>query len=330
LVCGATVKDLLSGHVFAVNARHVVNATGPFADAVGTMDDPHTQPILTVSSGAHIVLDGRFVPDAAGILIPRTEDGRVLFILPWQGHTLIGTTDERAAIFDHPPATAAEVDYLLGNVNRLFSVKIERSAILSQWSGLRPLAYNPKPTRSAELARDHVLHIAPSGLISIVGGKWTTYRLMSEQTVDLVLKRGGEATRPCRTETMRLFGGNDYDPEGFRSLINKFRLPEDIARHLHHYYGDQADAVLQEGDMARLHADYPYIEAEVYYAMRQEDAEHVIDVLARRLGLAMIDQDAAKACNAKVTALMAAEKGWDEIRQEQERQQMRRHLDSAL
>jgi glycerol-3-phosphate dehydrogenase len=301
-VDGAELHDKLSGERWTVKARAVINATGPFADGVAKLDDRRARPMLTVSSGAHIVLDKSFVPDDTGLLIPKTHDGRVLFVLPWQGHALVGTTDEAAVLEEHPRPTSAETAYLLDYVRRIFGVEISADMVKSSWSGLRPLAFDPKAKNSAELARDHVLIVSPSGLITITGGKWTTYRLMSEQTVDHAVAQAGLAhAGPCRTAKLKLF-----DPA------------EELA------------ALAGQGWSRRLHPDHPYTEADVLQAVRREDAVHAIDVLARRLTMALVDRKAAREAAPKVIELMAAELRWDEARRAEELALVERRLDEAL
>ena len=301
-VDGAELRDKLSGTRWTVKARAVINATGPFADGIAKLDDREARPMLTVSSGIHIVLDKKFVPDDTGLLIPKTDDGRVLFILPWQGHALVGTTDEAASVEEHPRPAPADIAYLLDYVRRIFGVEIGEEAVKSSWSGLRPLAFDPKAKNSAELARDHVLIESASGLITITGGKWTTYRLMSEQTVDhAVAKADLSHATPCRTEKLKLF-----DPA------------EDIA------------ALVAQGWNRRLHPDHPYIEADVLYAVRREDAVHAIDILARRMTFALVDRAAARAAAPRVIALMANELGWDETAQQAELALVEKRLSEAL
>ncbi len=332
-VTGAELHDLPTGDRWDLTARTVINATGPFADHIAKMDDRDAKDILTVSSGIHIVLDRKHIPPNTGLLIPKTDDGRVLFVLPWQDHALIGTTDEKAGLEDHPRAAEADVAYLLSYMRRYFSAEFSEADVKARWSGLRPLAYDPKAKSSAELARDHVIIEAKSGLITITGGKWTTYRLMAEQTVDHAVHQAGLSAAPCRTETLRLWGGATFDPKGDQVLMRDFGLEADVARHLNRTYGDQGRSVAElafKGWGRRLHPDHPQIEADVLQAVRVEDAVHAIDVLARRLGLAFLDTGAARAAAPRVVALMADELGWDDARRQAELELVTHRLDGAL
>jgi len=177
-VRGAVVHDRLGGASFEVRAGTVVNATGPFTDTIRRMDDPDATPMVVTSSGVHIVLPGRFSPPGTGLLIPKTEDGRVLFVLPWMGHTLAGTTDEPAELSFHPKPKDEEIDYILRHLKRYFALEPSRDDILAAWSGLRPLVKDPKAHDTAELARDHLISESDSGLVPTARWPrtwWTTW-----------------------------------------------------------------------------------------------------------------------------------------------------------
>lgn len=317
-ICGARVRDTLSGEEFTISARGVINATGPFADRVRQMDEIGVSPILTVSSGIHIVLGKRFVPPETGLMIPRTDDGRLLFILPWQGHTLIGTTDEPAGITDHPRPVPEDIAYLLRHVSSYFNLTVHESDITSAWMGLRPLVSDPKAVDTARLARDHIIQVSRSGLLTIAGGKWTTYRLMARDAVDHAVQTFGlRPARGCHSGHLPLVGAENYDPKGETTLVSRYGLDSDVAHHLHHAYGDQAARVAElaaSGQCARLHPGHPFIEAEVIYAVRHEFARRALDLLVRRIPLAMLDSAAAQAAAPRVIELMAAELGWDQKR----------------
>ncbi len=333
-VVGARVQDKLDGTSWPIRARGVINATGPFADSIRRMADPAAAPLLKVSSGIHIVLDGRFAPPDTGLMIPETDDGRVLFVLPWEGHALIGTTDEPAELTEHPRAETEEITYLLRHVRRYFDLQVEESDIKSVWSGLRPLVFDPEAADTAQLARDHFIQVGPTRLLSVTGGKWTTYREMARDTVDHALLTF-ELTAPhsCRTATIPLAGAEGYVDDSDRTLVSRHGLDVDVARHLHRAYGSLARAVVavaEEIGNNRLVEGHPYLEAEVVYAARHEMAGRAIDVLARRLPLALLDREAALAALPRVIALMAGELGWDAHRQAEERCIATERLTGAL
>jgi glycerol-3-phosphate dehydrogenase len=334
-LAGAQLTDALSGASWPLHARGVINATGPFADRIRAMDNAAAPGILSISTGIHIVLDKRFAPPDTGLLIPETDDGRVLFVLPWQNHALIGTTDEAAELSEHPRPRQTEIDYLLRHVSRYFNLQVDRADIKAVWSGLRPLVLDPAAADTARLARDHVLETSPDGLLTIAGGKWTTYRKMAEDTVDHAIRQFRlKAPNPtCRTGQLPIFGGAGYDEKGDLKLCERYGLAADVALHLNRSYGDRAGEVAElaeQGYGARLAANHPQLEAEVLYAVRHELAERVIDVLARRMPLALLDNRAAAQAAPRVLELMAAELGWDRGRREAERRLTGQRLTEAL
>ena len=333
-ICGARVRDNIDGEEFVLHAKGVINATGPFADRIRRMDDPDAEPILEASSGIHIVLDKRFAPPETGLMIPKTEDGRVLFILPWQGQALVGTTDEPAEISDHPRPTQEEIAYLLRHISRYFNLQVTEQDIKSTWAGLRPLVFDAKAADTAHLARDHIIQISAAGLLTIAGGKWTTYRKMAEDAVDhAIMEFSLEREHPCRTVHLPLVGAENFDPEGAATLVRDYNLPPDIAIHLHQTYGDRAPLVAQlagEGFANRLHPDHPCIEAEVIYALRHECAERAGDILVRRTTLALLDNAAALAAAPRVIELMAEERGWSNERRSIETELLTLRLTEAV
>lgn len=333
-IAGAALTDSLTGHQWDLHSRAVINATGPFADTVRMLDQPDATPMLSVSSGTHLVLDKRFSPHETGLLIPRTEDGRVLFIMPWEGQTLVGTTDEPAELSEHPRPLEEEIDYLVHYICKYFDLRFSREDIKAAWSGLRPLVSDPEKTDTAKISRDHVLEESPSGLLTIAGGKWTTYRKMASDAVDYAVKRFKlNQKNVCRTESIQLLGSVDYDPEGDVLLAEEYGLDPGVARHLHRAYGDQVRSIVslsKEGFDELLLEGHPYIEAEIIWAVRHEMACQVMDVLARRLPLALIDTDGARRALQRTIQIMAAELGWDADRCHEEENTARERLSSGI
>ncbi len=325
-VRGAVVRDDLAEATgglerFEVSAKVVVNATGPFVDALRRLDDPDTPEVLKTSSGIHIVLPGRFSPPDTGLLIPKTEDGRVLFLLPWMGHTLVGTTDNAAPVEEDPQASGTDVAYILRHVRQYFDLPVSETDVLSAWSGLRPLvqpeavaavqngsAGSAAQTSTARLSRDHTLLVSPSGLVTITGGKWTTYRRMAEDAVEVAIAEGGlEPKGPSVTADLPLVGSAGFEPGAQHELAARFSLEPDVAHHLHRAYGDRAPevaALAEAGLGARLAEGLPYIEAEVKYARDVEFAQTADDVLERRTRMAFLDRLAAEGARARVEELL--------------------------
>jgi len=333
---GVQVRDTIGDAAFEIHARVVINATGPFTDVIRQLDDPAAQPVLQTSSGVHIVVSGELCPPDTGMFIPKTDDGRVLFLLPWMGKTLIGTTDEPAEPVDHPIAGEADLAYLIKHVSRYLERPLTRGDVLAAWSGLRPLfaGKHAAGRGTAKLVRDHVIFESPSGLVTVTGGKWTTYRQMASDAVDhLVRERGLVEKSPCITATLRLVGGDGYRSDGARELVQKFGFDRDIAEHLNHAYGDRAESVAAltaQGLGKRLSDGYPYIEAEVVWAAREERAESVMDVLARRTRLAFLDRAGATHCIERVVELLAGVLEWDATRRKREHGEARARLSNGL
>lgn len=312
-VAGAVAEDRIGGGRIAVRAAAVVNAAGPFAEEVARLDaGAGGAPRLRVSAGVHLVLPGGLCPPDTGLLVPRTSDGRVLFVLPWLGRTLVGTTDTDAAPSPHPAVSARDVAYLLEHVGRHLALPLRPGDVRSAWCGLRPLLRADGRAGTADLSRRHAVVVAPSGLITLVGGKWTTYRRMAADALAAVDPRHRLAAAPEGP----VAGGGACDPEGWRG----FALPEDVARHLQESYGDRAPAVAvlcaRAGE--RLAPGFPYVEADVLWAVRQEMALRPLDVLARRTRLAFLDRAAARAALPRVVTVMAGELGWDGTRRARE------------
>jgi len=333
-ISGVLVKDFVEDVSWPVYSRCVVNATGPFADKLRLMDDSGSSPMLKVSEGIHLVLDKRFAPPDTGLLIPKTEDGRVLFVLPWEGHALVGTTDEPAEVSEHPCPPEDDVSYLLRHLGQYFNIKVSETDIKAAWSGLRPLVFDPKASDTARLTRDHVIEVSRSGLITIAGGKWTTYRRMAEDVVNRAVSQFNlKPSRICWTHRIPLSGAAAWDPEGGLKLASRYGLDPKVTEHLNKAYGDKVNLlaeILEKGHETPLANGLPYLEAEVVYAVRYELAERAMDVLARRTPLALLDTAAAKIAAPRVVELMASELGWDTIRIQKEKQIIEERLSTAI
>ena len=299
---GVEAIDLESEIHYHFKSKVVINATGVFVDQLLSMDEPAKQPIVRASQGTHIVLDKSFLPSSSALMIPKTSDGRVLFALPWHDKVIVGTTDtlvENETL--EPRALKEEVDFILNTFGEYIDKKPQKSDILSVFSGLRPLARPEKEgKKTKEMSRSHKLMVSDSGLVTITGGKWTTYRKMAEDTVDLAIKTGGLEQAKCKTKAFQI--------HGYRKETRTDSL---------HYYGSDADKILElivlEPELsATLHPNYSFTKAEVVWAVRNEMARKVEDVLARRLRLLFIDSKAAISIAREVAEIMAKELGKNE------------------
>lgn len=206
--------------------KGIINATGPFTDTLLTLDNPSHKPIVQPSSGIHITLPNYYSPRKMGLLDPATSDGRVIFFLPWQGNTIAGTTDTPAPVEAEPRAPEEEIRWILEEIRRYLSpdVKVRRGDVLSAWSGLRPLVRNPSASTTEGLVRNHMIYVSDSGLLTIAGGKWTTYRAMAEETVDEAVKVFGledKVTNGCVTDRVKLIGSDAWSRNMFIGLIQR-------------------------------------------------------------------------------------------------------------
>ena len=332
---GVAVRDGETGRAFSIRARAVVNATGCFGDALRRLDDPSAPPIIQGAAGVHIILPDHFSPDNMGLIVPKTKDGRVLFLLPWEGSTICGTTDAPCDISMAPRALEEDIAFILEESNRYLSRPAKRSDVRAAWSGIRPLIKDPKAPSSAQMARTHVVEVAGSGMVSILGGKWTTYRRMAQDAVDAVAAAVPALPRPTPsvTQRMQLLGadraGVVYNKKYHRipvTLRESYGLDKEVAKHLAANYGTRALQVaeLARGDPAlgaRLCARFPFIAAEVVFAVEHEYAVRAVDVLARRTRLAFLNAAEAAEAAPAVLRIMAPLLGWgaERVREEGQR-----------
>jgi glycerol-3-phosphate dehydrogenase len=301
LTVGVEALDLESGSTFRVPGRVVINAAGPFADNVRRMADPGAREIITHSQGVHLVLDGSFLPGDSAIMVPHTEDGRVLFAVPWHGRTLVGTTDTPLpAASLEPRPMPGEIDFLLAHASRYLIRHPSTSDVLSVFAGIRPLVRTHGSADTASLSRDHTLIIDDTGLVTIAGGKWTTYRKMGEDTVTVAARLAGLHDRPSVTGELRIHGWCEgIGPD------DPFQVYGSDAR--------QLVRMLDENPSWRepLHPRLPYCVGEVIWGVRREWARTVEDVLARRTRALLLDARASMAAAPRVAELIAAELGRD-------------------
>ncbi|KZO96524.1 DAO-domain-containing protein [Calocera viscosa TUFC12733] len=339
-VTGARVRDNMTGEEWDVKAKGVINATGPFSDGVRELDEAGVKPIVAPSGGVHITLPNYYSPRTMGLLDPNTSDGRVIFFLPWQGNTIAGTTDSPVPVEHEPKPKEEEIEWILDEIRRYLSpdIQVRRGDVLSAWAGIRPLVRDPGAKNTESLVRNHMINVAPSGLLTIAGGKWTTYREMSEETVDAAVKAFNLTPRSgCKTQAVRLVGAHGWTDTMFIKLIQRYGLETEVAQHLSNTYGDRAWTVCSLAEPTGLHWPlhghriselYPYIDAEVLYAVRNEYATTAVDVIARRTRLSFLNAQAALDALPTVIGLMGDELGWSYKRRRQEWVNARNFLDS--
>jgi glycerol-3-phosphate dehydrogenase len=350
-VVGVRAVDTLdpAAREFDVRARVVINATGPAGDELRQLESPGAARLLRPSAGTHIVLPSYYCSSTTGLLVPKTPDGRVLFMLPWEGATVIGTTERplttaEAASVDGVGATAGEVDFVLETLRPFLGVEVRRDDVLAAWAGVRPLCVDPHSLSEADgkttakLSRDHVVHVGPGGMVSVMGGKWTTWRLMGEDAVNRAVQVGDLASKakPCATHNALVVGARFWHPALEIDLVRHFgAIDLATARHLAHTYGGNAVHVARlvaaRPELgARLSDAHPFIGAEVVYGARHEHARTVEDVISRRMPMALLDARAAERAVERVTRLLGDELGWSAQQRAHEGEHAHRYLQRCL
>jgi glycerol-3-phosphate dehydrogenase len=307
-VDGIVARDLESGRAFHAAARVVVNAGGPQSDLVRRLAHPDAAPLIAPSQGIHLVFDGSFLPGGNAIMVPHTTDGRVMFAIPWHGHTVVGTTDTPIGEVPlEPRPLDDEIEFILETAGRYLHRPIVRADVLSVFVGVRPLVRSGSDANTASLSRDHTIHIDSSGLLTIAGGKWTTYRHMAEDCVDHAATLARLPEKPCVTRNLNVHGFH-RQAQNFGALS---------------VYGSDAlliqDLIRVEPDLARpLHPLLSSCAAEVVWAARVEMARSVEDVLARRTRALFLNARAAMEMAPETARLLARELGRDEAWQRQQ------------
>lgn len=374
-VVGVLARNRETGEESLVRATATVNATGPMADRLLEMDaDPQGLPpkipqaprMVVPSSGVHVVLPEYYGPQTMGLLDPSTSDGRVMFFLPWQGKVLAGTTDTPLkSVPENPVPTEEEIQDILNELQKYLVFPVHREDVLSAWSGIRPLARDPSKLPKGKeasgtqgLVRSHLLTQSESGLVTISGGKWTTYREMAQETVDHVVKNfdfGNRQVGPCRTNELILIGGEDYSKNYSARLIHKYKIPLKLAKYLSHNYGSRSSLILelyQESDFNKLPVtlaasksfepstekttddnflsyqsfDEPFTVAELKYSLKYEYIRTPLDFLARRSRLAFLNARQALHAVDGVVEIMKNELNWDDETSERLAEEARKYI----
>lgn len=308
-VSGISFKDTESGNSYSIQAKTIINATGIFVDDILKMEEPNHKNLVRPSQGTHIVVDPKFLGGNDALMIPETSDGRVLFGVPWNGKVLLGTTD--TPLNEHqiePRPLEEEIKFILDTANSYLKTGPQRKDVLSAFSGLRPLAAPKQGDENStkEISRDHKLIVNTSGLITITGGKWTTYRKMAEDTVDMAIKTGGLPEKSCQTKELKIHAYSTEHVEG----------------HWRYYGSDlpKVKAIIQKNDRfkEKIHSDHPYLMGEVVWVCENEMVCKLEDVLNRRFRLLLLDAKAALQAAPDVAKLMAETLGKDQLWVEKE------------
>jgi glycerol-3-phosphate dehydrogenase len=299
-ISGVRVKDIESGTEYTIQGKLVINATGVFADDIHRMDDPSSGQTIRPSQGVHVVLDSSFLQSSSAIMIPKTDDGRVLFAIPWYGKVVVGTTDTPLNdITLEPKALDEEIDFILRTAGKYLTRSPGREDVNCIFAGLRPLAANPdKPEATKEVSRRHKISLSPSGLLSIIGGKWTSYRRMAEETIDRAIKSGIIERKKCVTANFSFYSDN--------KKLKSERLK---------IYGTKAGEIekmiIEHPPLGELiDQRLPYTLAEIIWICRNEIPCSLEDVLARRTRALFLDARASREAGPVVAEIMAKELGY--------------------
>jgi glycerol-3-phosphate dehydrogenase len=305
------LKDTLKDEDYTIRAKIFINATGPFADSIRLLANPSVGKRMRVSKGVHLILPRELMVLDTAVLIPKTDDGRVIFIIPYLNYLMVGTTDEECNLTENEIRLEKnDVAYLLKYVNRYLKTPVTPEQVKAGFGGLRPLLQADPTADTKSLVRDHEVEIdKQSGLISIMGGKWTTYRVMAKDTIDKTEEILRGYVSPCKTDEQLLSGAEGWSPDYFKTLMKKYGLFEHVARRLSHKYGTDSERLL-----SILHKD-PFLKqfiapqtnilkAEVIYAATDEMAFTLKDIMARRLGLEILDWKGSVESTRAVAGLM--------------------------
>ncbi|MFP4159175.1 MAG: FAD-dependent oxidoreductase [Desulfobacterales bacterium] len=299
MTAGVLAKDMETGEEYEIRSRGVINATGVFTDQVLQMDEPGARQMILPSQGVHLVLDSSFLPGDTAIMVPHTADGRVLFATPWHDKVIVGTTDTMVdQILSEPRAFDEEIEFLLSHAAKYLEKDPSPSDVLSVFAGLRPLVSQGEEENTSAVSRDHTIYISRSGLLTVAGGKWTTYRKMAEDAIDHASVVANLEERPCFTRELHIHGYHN-NAEKFGSLA---------------VYGSDAaginDLLHERPELKKpIHPDLTAIAAEAVWAVRREMARTVEDFLSRRTRALLLDARASMEAAPVVAKLMAEELG---------------------
>ena len=343
-LCGVECVDNLTGEKFKVTGKVIINATGPFVDSIRKMANPNCIDLIIPAGGVHIVMPKLYSPPTVGLLIPETSDGRVLFYLPWENNTCVGTTDAKSPLTALPVASEKDVEFIISESAKYLQIVESdvKKDVTAAWCGIRPLVRDLDSTDTSKLSRDHIVEIdEKSGLVTIAGGKWTTCRLMAEQTVDKALaKHRGKihAKFPCRTWFIKLFGSEVSDVpapilanQTCLHLCREFGIESDDASHLVRNYGPvNAREICAMGLLDPLVPNQRILKAEVQWAVQHEMAETVVDVIGNRTRLAFIDPKATREILEDIVEQIGEVKKWTTQRKIEEFDSASMFLESMM
>ncbi len=320
IINGGKINDTINNKQYTIKAKAVVNATGVFSDSIRTMDDDTASKIMTSSQGVHIVLDKSFLPGETAIMIPETDDGRVLFAVPWHDKIIVGTTDTLVKEYPYEPmAQEEEINFLLTHTAKYLTKDPSKSDVKSVFVGLRPLVKNGNAENTKSISREHVIEVSNNGLVTIAGGKWTTYRKMAEDTIDKAAMIVNLPNVKSDTEYLNIHGHKtNVNPNDFLSV-----------------YGTDADLILDLAEKRpelkeKIHPEHTIIKAQVVWAIKNEDAKTAEDFLARRTRLLFLDARASLECISVVADIFKQELNLSEEWKQEEILRYTKHANKYL
>jgi len=320
IIDGGKISDTINNKQFTIKAKAVVNATGVFSDSIRNMDDSSVSKIMTSSQGVHIVLDKSFLPGDTAIMIPETDDGRVLFAVPWHDKIIVGTTDTPVKEYPYEPiAQEEEIDFLLTHTAKYLTKDPIKSDVKSVFVGLRPLVKNGNAEDTKSISREHVIEVSNNGLVTIAGGKWTTYRKMAEDTIDKAAMIANLPHVKSNTEHLNIHGHKpNINPNDFLGV-----------------YGTDADLILnlvaKRPELnEKIHPEHQIIKAQVVWAIKNEDAKTIEDFLARRTRLLFLDAKASLECTSIVAEIFKQELNLSEEWKQEEILRFTKHANQYL
>lgn len=328
-ISGVKYFDKTQNKSYEINSKVVVNASGANVDNLRLKDDKDISEILALSSGIHIVVSKEFLSSNEGILLSNTSDGRVVFILPYMNYCLIGTTDAKTIYEENPKVQEQEIEYLLKEVNNYFEKHLTKNDILSSWSGIRPLVKSDKNS-TEQMVREHIILKSKNDLVTIAGGKWTTYRKMAEDLVDFLIKnRFLEKQKKCETKKHKLFG-NDGDIKELEKLMRFYPISKNTKESLLTLYGTACTKILnlanENKNFDLINEDLPYLKAEIIYCVNYEFVKKPIDFLSRRIGLCFINKKQSLSCVDVVCDEIGKILFWDKKRIEDEKIECKEYI----
>ncbi|KAH8253668.1 hypothetical protein KR032_006415 [Drosophila birchii] len=344
-IAGAEAVDQLTGKKYQIRAKVVVNTTGHMSDDIRRMEDAEARPLYTSSWNSIIVLPRFYCPEQVGFFDSHTPDGRTIFLLPWQGHTLVGTSDEPGHLPDQLSSsqpTEMDVQYLLEGIKRIVTANfaVRRCDVLAAWGGYKPVPVQSASQRHTPL-NSKMIHLGPRHMLSVVGGTWSTFRMISENAVNAAIRYGDLTTpndTPLKAKSCQLDGASGWNPKMFMRLVQDFGMERDVAEHLSNTYGSNAIKLAASADNSgmtwpivgkRLHSEFPYIEAEVRQGVR-DFACTLQDMVARRLQVAFINVKVAEQILPQVANIMAQELNWTSEETDRQILEARSFLNSQM